>query len=162
MSTQRPDVGARKPQTMPRTPPTPTHGALLIAWGPWCKAYVDGKPVGDSPQRRPLRLTAGVHQVACRAGPCGAQKRRTITIVGGKLTRIEGLVTDPVRVTTTLTRGDAVLINRKPRPLSGFTTTAESHHVAVLKGGKTITKGWVVFPCKGRCTLVDTPKLTCR
>jgi serine/threonine protein kinase len=154
MIARRPDAGPPKPK--------PTHGQLLIAWGPWCKASIDGKPVGDSPMKKPLRLPAGTYKVACKAGPCGSQASKTVTVVAGKQTRIATLVTGPVRVTTQLSRGDALKLDSKSRPTSGFTTTAESHHVAVLKGGVTVIKGWVVFPCTGRCTLVDTPKLRCK
>jgi hypothetical protein len=146
----------------PDTRSLPSHGELLVTLGPYCDLSLNGKRVGTSPMKRPLRVKPGRHVILCRNGPNGVWTKRTVTVEPGERKSITGSIVDTISVHLGLKRSDAVRIDGKVYR-NTFKIEPKPHRVDLLRGGRVLEGqgAWVTFPSRS-CTLVDQPTLRCR
>ncbi len=138
-------------------PDLPGHAELEILIGPWCKAAVDGKEVGISPmQGKVLRLPPGSHRVTCRYQGGGSYDR-TLVLVRGRRTVLHSPL---VQVRLDLHQGDAVRINGRIHR-AGMKLEPKRYRVELLRSGAVLKAAYLTVPSQG-CTIMDSPRLSCR
>ncbi len=159
-----PDAAVARPAdravARPDRRPAPTHAWLHLKLGPWCEVRLDGKKVGISPMKRPLKITPGRHTVTCRFHG-GATVTRVVQVAAGATGLIKG--TDPVIITLQIRPGRVVRLGDGKLLRSGQRLRPKRYRMDLLLGGAPIKGkgGWVTVP-QHDCTLVDEPALKCK
>lgn len=154
----RPPADKRIPaDARPPSPDLPLHAELQILLGPWCRASVDGKSVGISPQHDTvMRLAPGAHRVTCKFQKGPAYDRVVTLKRGERLT----LRTPPAAVRLRLRRGDRVRI-RGREYREDFQLGPSRYRVELLRGQQVLERKYIVVPTSG-CALMDSPILECK
>ncbi|MCA9667432.1 MAG: hypothetical protein KC503_17655, partial [Myxococcales bacterium] len=144
-----PDAGAPKPKkTM-----------LRVRIGPFCKAFIDGKAVGDSPDGPWHQVSPGPHTVRCVHPITSRTVTRTVTLAPGQRFDLVATMTSKVRVA--LAAGDAVKINQRLyHQGAALHVPLKRVEVVVFKGGRVLTRGWRTL--RDGCVLTDSPRLGCK
>ncbi|MBW2731477.1 MAG: serine/threonine protein kinase [Deltaproteobacteria bacterium] len=142
-----------------KSPAISRKGRLWIEIGPWCDAKVDGRGVGRSPLAHFIELAPGRHQVRC-GQPGGAVREEEVLIKPGEAVHLRGLLGRRVRVKLALKRGRALRVQGRVHR-KGFEVPPRPTRVELLdEKGQTLEIAWISFGGE-RCTLVDTPRLSC-
>jgi hypothetical protein len=86
----------------------------------------------------------------------------TVTLKPGERRTLRGKVLQDVKVTISVTGGDAVRIGTKTHK-NGATVTLRqgSHRVEILKGGEVVETQNLQLPRIASCTLRDRPDFEC-
>jgi len=151
---------AAPPADEPVAAPLPAR--LTLVMDAWCDVSVDGVDHGRADRRRPIVLPAGPHRVVCRQGPGLGGWSDLLTLTPGEDRTVTGSVLRPVVVIVGVEGGDAVAIDGKAyRRGATARLRPGRYRVAITRGGREVTAGWVSVPRVESCALRDVPELDC-
>jgi eukaryotic-like serine/threonine-protein kinase len=155
-----PDAGVAEPARPAASPAAPAR--VTLAMDAWCDVTIDGVAHGRNDPRRPIELPAGRHEIACSQGRGLGGWSTTVTLAAGQSRKLTGSLLRRVRVTVSLSSGDAVSIG-STRIADGASAelAPQRYRVVVLSGSRTVKTAWVTLPRDTPCTLRDLPDLDC-